>query len=267
MLRIILIFLLLTNLFVHPVHAQEMVKPAALKPLKMTGQADVLKVIDPQTVLLHDGRTINLSGLYFPDFNMQVVGDYSLMAKKILEDALLGETVLVYQTPNEEWGRMNRMGHHLAHLQRQSDRVWVQGLLLSLGLAQVRTTQRTPELAQDMYVFEKQARDEKIGIWSDPAYKILEPGEAAKHMDSFRIVQGHVVSAAMKNNRVFLNFGVDWREDFTASVSSEDRSLFNKQGVNPLDWNKKILRVRGWVRNYNGAFIEIDHPQAVEVLQ
>ncbi len=267
MLRIILIFLSLTNLFVQPVHAQEVVKPADLKPLVLTGRADVLKVIDPQTLLLHDGRTIHLTGLHFPDFSMQVVGDYSLMAKKILEDAFLGETVLVYQTPQDDWGRMNRMGHHLAHLQRQSDKLWLQGLLISLGLAEVKTTQRTPELSQEMYALEKQARNEEIGLWSDPTYKILEPSEAYKHMDSFQIVEGHVVSAAMKNNRVFLNFGVDWREDFTASVSAQDRSLFNKQGINPLEWNQKNLRVRGWVRNYNGAFIEIDHPQAVEVLK
>jgi micrococcal nuclease len=31
--------------------------------------------------------------------------------------------------------------------------------------------------------------------------------------------------------------------------------------------NGKTIRVRGWVRNYNGPLIEITHPQQIEVLK
>jgi len=66
---------------------------------------------------------------------------------------------------------------------------------------------------------------------------------------------------------VYLNFGKNWRDDFTVSIAPENKRVFSKQSINPLEWNGKILRVRGWVEDYNGAYIEIDHPQAVEVLK
>lgn len=231
------------------------------------GTAEVLKVIDPQTILLHDGRTIRLSSLYFPDYDFHLPGDFSLLAKKILEDMLLGQAVNIYQTPRDNWGRTNRMGHQIAHLQRQSDKSWVQGVLLSLGLAQVQTGQRTPEMAEAMYAIEDQARSEKIGVWEDEKFQVKTTSSISDHLDSFQIVEGIVTSTALKSNRVFLNFGKDWRKDFTVSVSPEDKKFFVKQGYDPLAWNKKYLRVRGWVRDYNGPFIEINHPQAVEVLE
>lgn len=249
-----------------PAHDYALLKPVTFKPLLLEGQADVLKIIDPQTILLHDGRTIHLSGLNFPDLTPNYAGEFSVLAKQILEDFLLGQTVEVYHTPRENWGRMNRMGHHLAHLKRTSDGVWVQGLLLSLGLAQARTTERTPEMAKAMYILEAKARNDKLGLWAGDTYAIRRSDIADQHIDSFQIVEGRIASAAVKSGRIYLNFGMDWRNDFTVSIASEFKKLFTQQQIDPLDWNRKFIRARGWVRNYNGPFMEITHPEAVEIL-
>lgn len=247
-------------------HDYELLKTVHFKPLVLDGRSNVLKVIDPQTLLLDDGRTIKLSGLYFPDLTPTYIGPMAVMAKNILEDFLLGKTVIIYKTPTDNWGRMNRMGHYLAHLQRQSDQIWVQGLLLSLGLAQVNTNERIPQLAREMYVLEDKARAEKIGLWTDEKFGVRRHEIAKDFMDSFQIVEGRIESVAIKNSRIYLNFGLDWRNDFTVSIPSEHKNIFNKQNINPLDWNKKFIRARGWVRDYNGPFMEITHPQAVQIL-
>ena len=70
----------------------------------------------------------------------------------------------------------------------------------------------------------------------------------------------------MKNNTFYINFSRDWKTDFTVSVTSEKRLAFSRQGINLMGLNGKTIRVRGWVRNYNGPLIEITHPQQIEVL-
>lgn len=232
--------------------------------LKQTGSADVIQIISPVTLQINDGRVIRLAGLDFPDLGIHEAGDFSLLAVDILKDLLLKQTVNIYQTPQKDLGRLNRMGHHIAHLEREDDKLWVQGLLLSLGLSRVMTARRNPEMAAQMYGFEAEARTEKLGIWGTDQYKILSPEKAENHMNSFQIVEGRVQSAALNNNRVYLNFGPDWRTDFTVSIAPGDKRRFLKKGLDPLSWNGKIIRARGWVRSYNGPYMEIDHPEAIE---
>lgn len=245
---------------------------AAFDALRKTGGGRVSLIIDPQTLQLQDGRIIRLAGLDFPDYSPQSLGqegggEYAVLAMDILKDMLTGKEVDLYQTPKEDWGRVNRMGHHIAHLERQEGKLWVQGTLLSLGLARVRTSQRNPEMAAQMAAREAQARADGLGLWAEDTYRILAPDEAAGAAGRFALVEGRVESAAIKKNRVYLNFGQNWRDDFTVSIPPGSKRLFSKQGIDPLSFNGKTVRVRGWVEMYNGPYIEIDHPEAIEVIE
>jgi hypothetical protein len=106
--------------------------PGDFSELRRTGMVNVKAIIDPQTIQLEDGHIVRLTGIDFPDFNPDEPGDFSLTAMQILRDMLVGKTVLLYQTVNREEGRINRMGQDIAQVQRESDKVWVQGTLLSL---------------------------------------------------------------------------------------------------------------------------------------
>ncbi len=233
--------------------------------LRETGKAEVLEVISPLTMKLSNGDIAHLNSLHLVDNTPEHAGPFAVTALNILKDMLEGETVLIYQAKKKDWGRTNRMGHTLAHLAREKDKAWVQGTLVGLGLAQVQTTKRNPEMAAQLYALEKHARKEKLGIWAKDA-KIISPDEAPEHINSFQIVEGTIESAALKKNRVYLNFGRNWRDDFTVSVAPEDRRAFSAKGLNPFEWSGKKIRVRGWIEDYNGAYIEIDHPEAIELL-
>lgn len=233
--------------------------------LKMNG-AKAARIISPQTIALDDGRIVTLAGIDFPDLNPYKPGSYSVLATSILKDMLEKKSVNVYQTRREGWGRVNRMDHELAHLERAADGAWVQGTLVALGLARVMTDQRNPEMAAQMYALEKSARDQKMGFWSDESFKTLSPDEASLGKGETRIVEGLVRSVATKQSRIYLNFGEKWQTDFTAVISPENRKEFTKRGSDPAGWGGKRVRVRGWIGDYNGPFIEIDHPERVELL-
>ncbi len=233
--------------------------------LRNFGMTRVIEVVTPQTLKLSNGEIVNLVGIRLPDYTVERVGPFAQTTFKILKDMLEGEQVNLYRTKNRDIGRTNRLNHSLAHLERQSDKAWVQGMLVRLGLVQARPSRFNPEMAEQLYALEKAARDDKLGIW-EQADAVLTPDEAENHINSFQIVEGRIRSAAIKQNRIYLNFGNNWRTDFTVSVAPENRRHFSKAGYNPLEWNNKSVRVRGWIEDYNGAYIQIDHPTAIEIL-
>ena len=239
---------------------------ADFSSLERTDLSEVSQIIDPLTLQLHDGQLVRLSGIEVPDFDSNAPGEYALLAIEILRDLLSGQIVQLYQVRRDE-GQENRMGMKLAHVQRQSNDLWAQGMLLSLGLARVRTSAFNPDMATAMYDLERKARAEKIGIWAEDSYRILSPDEVQGFEKTVQIVEGRVTGTAINKNRIYINFGPDWRTDFTVSIAPEDKRVFSKAGIDPLQWNGKLLRVRGYIDTYNGPYIQVNHPEAIEILE
>ncbi|MGH1376506.1 MAG: thermonuclease family protein [Alphaproteobacteria bacterium] len=268
--NIVTIILALTTLFfAHISYAQEdfILPEGNFETLRKDGTAFVDEAISPLTLRLNNGKFIHLAGLDIPDFDVHDPGELTETAINILNDFLKGQEITIYQTTSSNRGRINRLNHHIAHIVRKDDNVWVQGMLISLGIARVRTTKYNPEMATQMYALESLARARKHGLWAMTDFPILSPEQAENHIGSYQVVEGTVRSAAMRKNRVYLNFGNNWRDDFTASISSSNLRSFNKQGIDTQSWNGKKIRVRGWLSYRNGPYIEVDHPERFETPQ
>ncbi len=70
----------------------------------------------------------------------------------------------------------------------------------------------------------------------------------------------------MVRGRGYLNFGEDWKTDFTIYLSPRTRRLFEREGLDIEDFEGHVVRVRGWLDSYNGPEIEATHPEQIEVL-
>lgn len=235
--------------------------------LRQMDTASVQQVIDPLRILLKDGRIVQLSAIDIPDYDFYEPGEVSLAARRLLEKLLTGKQIRLYQTKNQKEGRLNRMGYHLAHVALAGDEgVWVQGTLLEAGLARIRPSARNPEMAGQMIALEDKARKDRRGLWSDPRFDILTPETAAQGIDGWATVQGTIASVAMANNTLYMNFGPDWHTDFTVGLDSEMRRRFAKAGLNPMQMGGMTVRVRGWLREYNGPFLELLDPAWMQLL-
>jgi endonuclease YncB( thermonuclease family) len=161
--------------------------------------------------------------------------------------------------------RLDRHGRLLAHLHDRDGR-WIQGEILALGLARVYSFADNRRLVLDMLALERGARAAGRGIWSHPDYRVLTPHEATAAVGSFQLVEGLVRSAAVVRGRGYLNFGDDWRSDFTISIAPRARRLFEAEGVDVKGFEGRRVRVRGWLDSYNGPTIAATHPEQIEVL-
>lgn len=235
--------------------------------LKMTiPKARVTKIVDGRTIMLETGQMVDLTGLYYSYNADGSDSDNLLMSFDFLEKNIKDRFVRVFQTRKETAGRLNRYGHLLGHVVREDD-IWVQGSLVASGIARVYPTETNPEMAAQLYLLEAEARKEKYGLWADGTlWRVMSAQELDMKKDAFQIVEGVITRAATVSNTIYLNFGEDWRNDFSIMIPQEKRTAFSRAGANPLGWAHKHVRVRGWVQDFNGPMIAVQHPIQIEFL-
>ncbi len=239
---------------------------AATGALEQGDAARVVAVIDGDTVALDSGAEVRLVGIQAPKLPLgrAHVTPWPLAdeAKAALEEISLGRRVALSYGGR----RVDRHGRVLAHLHRD-DGLWLQGEMLRRGLARVYSFRDNRALVAEMLALEREARAERRGIWAEPFYAVRSAESVHKlPLESFELVVGRVLSAKVVRGRAYLNFGPDWRSDFTVSAASAARRLFERDGHDLIALEGRIIRVRGWVKWWNGPMIEVTHPEQIEVL-
>lgn len=151
---------------------------------------------------------------------------------------------------------------------------WVQEILLRLGLARFAGGLADPAAARALLQAERLARDDRRGIWRNPRFIIRRADRLGEIYDGFQIVEGRVRDVGRGDGVVFLNFGEDWRDDFTAGVTARlgtadfilDGMLPGDPPQNLFDLEGRTVRLRGVVRRYNGPYMEIAGPDQIELI-
>lgn len=234
-------------------------------PLVKSGQGRVVDVVDGDTLFLDDGVQVRLVGIQAPklplgrrNFKAWPLADE---AKTVLKSLTLGRVVKLSYGGR----RMDRYGRALAHLHRE-DGLWIQQRLLRLGMARVYSFRDNRAVVGEMLEAEGAARAARVGIWGNRWYRIWQQEDLHKGLDGFFLIEGRVVSSAKVRGRIYLNFGQNWRTDFTITVAPRDRRLFDKSGFDHATMAGKRVRVRGWLKQFNGPSIEATHPEQIEFL-
>lgn len=237
-------------------HAQAFDLMPCVGPAGEVTQGTIQRATPEGVLLLADGRMVVLEGIRLP------VSDDAAgrQARKSLLAMVAGRTAkLAVSEP-----KVDRHGRWRAQVFTGSE--WVQETLLREGLARVSLLPSHPECAHPFYAAEAAARAARRGLWALSKYAVRSAQELAHTRGTFQIVEGRVVSARVKQGRAYLNFGNDWRSDFTATVSPEDMKTFRKAHVDPRLYEGKTVRVRGMIGWYHGPEIELMGPESVEIV-
>ncbi len=247
----------------HPANA------GIIDQLRRGPQAMVTEVVDGDTVLLdrqiEGTNEVRLVGLQAPKLPLGRKGfrmwPLAPDSKTALEALTLNKRVILAFGGRE----MDRHGRLLAHL-FLDDGTWVQGQMLLIGMARVYTFADNRAVVPEMYSKERAARLANRGIWAHPFYAVHKatPEALLRLTGTFQVIEGKVLAAARVKSRIFLNFGEDWRSDVTATLNSKARKIFKKSEIDPLLYEGKHVRVRGWIKKFNGPSIDISHPEQIE---
>lgn len=228
------------------------------------GDAHIMRVERNAVLVMTDGRALHLEGIRLPnaaqDRAPQPVTDKAFAELESLTKGRELDARAIY--PKED--RYDRVR---AQIFTRDDGTWLQIELLKQGLARVDLAPDRGECYRELYAAEAEARRAGLGLWADPAYAPRSPEAVAADAGTFQIVVGRVMSTAANEGRVYLNFGQDWHRDFTVAISPDDVKTFKNMGVDPLNYEGKLIRVRGIVQSQNGPKIAVGNPKQIELLQ
>jgi hypothetical protein len=201
----------------------------AICPSLASAQEPVVTGLGGQAVELRapDGRAVVLSGLVTRS------GNVIALAERHAEWAT---SLNLNQT--DRWGRLIAVDQEL-----NID-------LLKRGLAQLQPEQRTPTDAER--AAEASAKEARRGLWKERCCDVLDAVKADKVTSQWRVVHGTVTAVSARRELVYVNFGPDWKTDFTLLL----KPALARQ-LKPEDWIGKTIEARGWVQWYYGPAIRI----------
>ena len=245
-------------------------KPSTLK----AGEIGVVaSVLDGDTLYLEDGLKVRLSAMQAPKLPL---GRKGFKAWPMGEEAKAALTALTQKRRVQLFyggETRDRYGRALAQvytLNAAGERdLWIQEEMVRFGLARVYTWPDTWQDSQTLYAAESKARESKRGIWGHPYYDVRspEPNMLAQDVDSFQLVEGVITSAADVRGTIYLNFGADYKTDFTIVIAKKNRRKIERAGLDPMSLEGAKVRIRGWIELQNGPMIWLDDPNRLEVLE
>jgi hypothetical protein len=217
------------------------------------GSATVRAVSETE-IALDDGRTLRLAGI-----------DARLDALALPAGTVLALKRLATVPESDRYGRLQA---HVFVNETGAER-WLQADLVSRGLALVSARVGDTACAKALLAKEHSARAAKLGLWGEPVYvmgKAEDPAEVLKSRGRFLLVEGKVVSVRESGGTIYVNFGRRWSEDFTVTIAKRNERAFSAAGLEPKSLSGRRVRIRGWIEERGGPWVEAARPEQIEVL-
>ncbi|WP_417456246.1 thermonuclease family protein [Kordiimonas sp.] len=213
-----------------------------------------------------EGLTVKLALVKAPEFwepsSEYTSWPHAVEAKKHLMEVLRDQTVTLYC----EGQKTNRLGELVAHAV-MPDGSWLQHNLVRDGHVFVFPSPTRRRGLDKLYDAELEARAGKKGLW---IFKNLQPVAATGNSVKagwFQIVEGVVVDAAKVRDTIFLNFGDDWRTDFTVEIPALTTRYFDRIGLDPLSLEGQHIEVRGWIDFKSGPRLLLQGPGQIRIIK
>lgn len=230
-----------------------------------TETVTVAAVIDSRTVRLADGTQIRLAGLASLDTAgvASAAAVAAAQATAALSNLTAGKSLALQILGQDRYGR--RLG--FARLAGADPAESLQHDLIARGEAVVGAQGRPPGCAKEFLAAEGVARAARLGVWADPYYLIRQaerPAAVSEARGRFALVEGKVLSVRDRGATIYVNFGRRWSEDFTVTIAKRNQRSFAAAGLTPKSLAGHRIRVRGWVDERGGPWIEATRPEQIE---
>lgn len=265
--------LIIVGLAVHVAGPAFATMPATLKAC---GTVEIADALDGETLAATGGPNIILAGLKAPEIWPQKAKynswPHAAWSRDTLKHLTAGKSISLFCEGETE----SLNGEKIAHIQLPTGE-WLQQILVEQGTAFVFPRGNHISGIALLYAAEDKARQGNLGIWQSNRIYRANPGagddrHAGVDTDEdvrigwFQVVRGTVLNSARVRRQIFLNFGADWRKDFTVEISASANRAFKKANLDPLSYQSQLVEVRGWVTWKGGPHIMLEGPGQIRTI-
>jgi endonuclease YncB( thermonuclease family) len=219
--------------------------------------ATVQSVLDGRTFRLDDGREV-----WMPTIEAPGMRAAAALTSEITGRAL---TFGVLKPVSDRYGRTA-----VRALAGREGKLALDVDLVSRGLAYIGIPQKgapADPCREALLAAEATARQNKAGLWSDPDYDTKAAHDTAAILAAkgrFAVIEGKVLSVRESGGTVYVNFGRRWSTDFTVTILKRITPTFIAAGIDLKKLERRLIRVRGFVEERDGPWIEATRPEQFE---
>lgn len=229
----------------------------------------VKRIIDGDTIELENGEVVRYIGIDTPETRRREGQEWIYDPQPFAEESAQFNRELVEgKRIRLEYDvvRRDRFNRILAYVYVGD--LFVNAEMLKQGYAMLYTRPPNVKYIDLLVRLQRQARESNRGLWAGAQADIIPHYEAANYIGEIKTIEGKVLSTYESEKVIFLNFGQDYKTDFTMVIFKSNLSLFTSQGISPVDYYKdKRVKVWGLIKEYNGPEIIVNHPSQIEVLR
>ena len=219
----------------------------------------VEKVIDGDTIEIDGGERVRYIGVDSPELGEPLYEEARDFQKKVV----LGSYVRIEackEEPRDGYGRTLAFVH--------KGNVDVGEQLLRYGYARTLFIGRCGRTVARRYrQIERGAFLVGLGVWSLQGVRQVDHSDAHRYIGCLMSVTGKVVNVHGGPKAYHLNFGRDYRTDFTAVLFRKDISRLVEEGMHPVTgYEGRFVKVTGTLKEYNGPQIIVESADQVVVI-
>ena len=194
------------------------------------------------------------------DAQASEIEEIAMSAKRVLQNQLTAGVYGVWsEDEKDRWGRrLIIWGMGLE--EKTGFENATQSALVAEGLARVVPYSDHDEFLKFLLASEEKARRTKKGLWGLSRFRVFNAENANGAVGAYNIIEGSVREVYVGSRRTYLNFGDNYKTDFTATIPSRAHRAWRQRKLDPEDLLEKPVQVRGFVTWINGPSIECDHP-------
>jgi endonuclease YncB( thermonuclease family) len=239
------------------------------------GGGPVRSIIDGRSFVLADGREIRLAGIEVPLMpTAGETGARALAERQAGEAArtalagIIAERMVELRQPPDG---IDRYGRTLAFAQLGGEGgPSVAHALLARGFARVAAQVGNLACAAELWRQERTAREAKLGLWGEAYYAIRGANDRAglvAELGQFVLVEGRVASVRESGGTLYVNFGRQWSQALTVTISRRNERTFAATGLEPRQLEGRRVRVRGFMEERSGPRIEATRAEQIEIAE
>jgi len=232
----------------------------------LCGEAQVSEVLSGNRMVLDSGSKLLLDAVQAPMIPRegQVFKAWPLASwsRSKVADLVEGQTLTFFCGAAD----YDRHGERVALVKFQNG-TWLHTMMLKDGLARVALLSKNIPLAEELYAVEKQTREEGRGLWDHPAYAVLDTGKPTEIITArYQVLSGVVQTVSITKSKTYINFGSDYRTDFTLEMTPKVTRDFTRTGIDVEALAGANIEARGWVDWRGGPRIILTHPSQINLL-